>query len=139
MANLIPAVSIATIAGVIALRQVDLIGNKSAILLSIGFGLPILFSLANLHMRLIIFNERSRRLRDAFDHGRSSHRPRYVGLMHRIARTSSKAAAVTYGAAFVLVVIILPAGSADCASSREQKGFKQVFCSELMQTLTRKN
>lgn len=137
-AKLIPALSVASIAGVIALRQVDIVGKQGAILLIIGFALPILFSVANLHMRLIIYNERARRLRDAFDRGRPSHRPPYEGRMHWIARASSKAAAITYGAAFVLTVATLPAGSVNCADAREQKGFIQLFCSELMQTLADK-
>lgn len=139
MAKLIPALSVATIAGVVALRQVDIISNQGAILLSISFVVPIISSIANLHLRLVIFNERARRLQDAFDHGRPSHSPPYQRRRNWLATAFSKIAAVTYMAAFVLTVMTLPAGSVDCSSSRAQTGFNKVFCNELMQTLTRKD
>lgn len=45
----------------------SVIGNTGAILLIMGFFLPVIFCIGNLHTRQSLFNEQARRLQEAFE------------------------------------------------------------------------
>jgi hypothetical protein len=137
VAKLIPSLSLASIAGVVALGQLKIIGTTGVVLLIGGFFFPVIFCIANIHLRQSLCNERARRLREAFDLGQPMRRLPYDNLKHRLVSLLSKAGAMLFACALLLTLLALPAGTVNCDGLRGQDLVEQWVCGGIVQSFGR--
>lgn len=138
-AKLIATLSLASIAGVAALGQLNIIGNQGVVLLILGFFFPVIFCIASMQWRQFLFNDRARRLQDAFELNQPMRRLPRDRLRHFMASVLPRVAGITFIAALSLTTVTLPASSIDCASPRAEYSFDQLFCSGFIQALAHKD
>lgn len=135
LAKQVSTLSFTSIAGVLALGQLKIVGTTGVVLLIVGFFLPIFFCIANLQLRQSLFSEHTRRLHEAFENGRSPRRRSSDAIKHRMVAGLPKVGAILFGISLVLISFTLPAKSVDCAARRPTFSFYQLYCSGLVQTL----
>lgn len=137
LAKLVATLSLASIAGVATLGQLKIIGNTGVILLIMGFFLPVIFCIGNLHTRQSLFNEQARRLQEAFEKSLPVRHHPLDAIKHRMVAALPKVGAIFFAIALLLVSLALPARGANCAAARAKYSFDQLYCSGLIQTLAR--
>lgn len=136
-AKLIPSLSLASIAGVVALGQLKIISIWGVVVLSSGFFIPIMVCISNMHLRQAMCNERARRLREAFDLGQPMRRLPSDNQKHSLVSMLSKAGAVSYVCALLLTLVALPARNVICESWHGSDLVSLWTCSGLVQSFAR--
>ncbi|CAM4231167.1 hypothetical protein [Bordetella muralis] len=139
LAKLISTLSLAGIAGVVALGELKIIGAMGVRVLILGFLASVLCCVANLQMRQSWFHKRARRIQEALDQGQPAHRLLRDAVGHRIVSAVSMIGAILFAIALVLTALTVAAGSTDCAGPIAKYSVKQLYCSVPVQELARKD
>ncbi|CAM4317075.1 hypothetical protein BOTU111921_22930 [Bordetella tumbae] len=139
LAKLISTLSLAGIAGVVALGELKIIGTTGIRVLISGFLLPVFCCVANLQMRQSWFHKRARRIQEALDQGQPAHRLLRDRVGHRIASAMSTIGALLFAIALVSIALIVAAGSTDCAGPIAKYSLEPLYCSVPIQELVHKD
>lgn len=139
LAKLISTLSLASIAGIVALGELRILSATGLCVLIVGFLLPVLCGVANLQMRQSLFQQRARRLQDAFAQSEPTRRLRRDALGHHIVSAISTLGAILFAIALVLTALTLAASSSDCAGPRAKYSLEQLYCSAPVHKLIRQD
>lgn len=139
VATLIATLSLASIAGVAALGQLNIIGNRGVVALILGFFFPVIFCIASMQWRQLLLSDRARRLQDAFDLNQPIRRLPRDRRRQFLASALPKLAGIMFMAALTLTAVTLPASSVNCASPRAEYTFDQLLCSGFIQALAHRD
>ena len=138
-AKLISTLSLASIAGIVALGELKILSATGICVLIVGFLLPVLCGVACLQMRQSLFHHRARRLQDAFDQGEPARRLPRDALGHYIVSAMSTLGSILFAIALVLTALTLAASSSDCAGPRAKYSLEQLYCSAPIHKLIRED
>jgi len=139
LAKLVSTLSLAGIAGVVALGQLKIINTVGMTVLIAGFLLSVCCCIANLERRQSLLDRRVRQLQEAFDQGQPVRRLPHDTLSQHLVSALPKAAAVLFCIALLLILLTLAASRTDCNSVQSQYGYAQLYCSDFIQELVRKD